>query len=318
MYEGYTRPLGLGTLTDILHGHYGPGIESAERNGWGQWIRADHEGIGMDRTAATGTGYIGQYSPEVARMYEALDSCPDQLLLFMHHVPYTHVLHSGQTVIQYVYDSHYAAAAEAQQFPVWWRALRGRIDEQRYQSVLAHLEYQAGHAVVWRDAICQWFQKESGIADQQNRVGNYPGRTEGESMQLTGYTVEDVKPWEDASRGKTVVCRAPAESCAASMRFTGTTGWYDINVQYFDENTGAARFKLLVGDQVIRSWTANANLPGRAANGDTSTRIQVTGVALRPSDQIRIEARSDAGDEAALDYIEIEPAANTPSAYSPH
>src|SRR6476469_515235 len=58
VYEGYTGPLGLGTLTDILHGHYGPNIESAERNGWGQWIRADHKGIGMDRTLATGTGYI--------------------------------------------------------------------------------------------------------------------------------------------------------------------------------------------------------------------------------------------------------------------
>src|SRR6202012_3020987 len=60
VYEDYAGPLGLGTLTDILHSHYGPGIESAEHNGWGQWLRADHEGIGMDRTVATGTGYIGQ------------------------------------------------------------------------------------------------------------------------------------------------------------------------------------------------------------------------------------------------------------------
>ena len=67
IYEQYTGPLGLGTLTDILHSHYGPGIESAERNGWGQWIRADHDGVGMDRTVATGTGYIGQYPPEWRR-----------------------------------------------------------------------------------------------------------------------------------------------------------------------------------------------------------------------------------------------------------
>ena len=56
VYEQYTGPLGLGTLTDITGPHYGPGIESAERNGWGQWIRADHKGVGMDRTVATGTG----------------------------------------------------------------------------------------------------------------------------------------------------------------------------------------------------------------------------------------------------------------------
>ncbi len=55
-YESYTGPLGAQTLTDILGSHYGPGIESSERNGWGQWHRADHEGIGMDRSMATGPG----------------------------------------------------------------------------------------------------------------------------------------------------------------------------------------------------------------------------------------------------------------------
>ncbi|HWX42600.1 MAG TPA: alpha-glucuronidase family glycosyl hydrolase, partial [Blastocatellia bacterium] len=93
IYENYTGPLGAGTLTDIIHVHYGPGIESSEGNGWGQWHRADDKGIGMDRTTATGTGFIGQYRPPIARMYESLQSCPDELLLFMHHVPYTYVLH---------------------------------------------------------------------------------------------------------------------------------------------------------------------------------------------------------------------------------
>ena len=59
-YERYTGPLGAGTLTDIIGVHYGPGIESSERNGWGQWHRANGTGIGMDRTAATGTGFVSQ------------------------------------------------------------------------------------------------------------------------------------------------------------------------------------------------------------------------------------------------------------------
>ena len=59
IYESYTGPLGVGTLTNILGDHYGPDPQSAENNGWGQWIRATHEGVGMDRTAATGTGFIG-------------------------------------------------------------------------------------------------------------------------------------------------------------------------------------------------------------------------------------------------------------------
>src|SRR5438270_13738373 len=91
IYESYTGPLGAGTLTDILGPHYGPGIESSERNGWGQWHRADANGIGMDRTIATGTGYIGQYPAAVAKMYESIEGTPDELILFFHHVPYTHL-----------------------------------------------------------------------------------------------------------------------------------------------------------------------------------------------------------------------------------
>ena len=71
-YESYTGPNGMGTLTDILGYHFGPGIESAERNGWGQWFRGEKDGIGMDRTVATGTGFIGQYPKELAAKYESL------------------------------------------------------------------------------------------------------------------------------------------------------------------------------------------------------------------------------------------------------
>ncbi len=309
VYEGYTGSLGMGTLTDILRGHYGPNVESAERNGWGQWIRADSEGLGMDRTVATGTGYIGQYPPEVARIYESLASCSDDLLLFMHHVPYTYVLHSGETVVQHVYDAHYNAAAEAQQFPEWWQSLRGRIDDERYHAVLARLEYQSGHAIVWRDAVCNWFLRKSGIADDKGRVGHYPDRIEAESMQLNGYSVYAVTPAEDASNGKAVVCAASI--CTAAFEFNGAPGWYDIAIQYFDENTGAARFRLSIGDQVIRSWAADANIPSKAPDGDTSTRLRVTGVSLRPGDTIRITGTPEGRDQAALDYVEITPLLRT-------
>ena len=53
---------------------------------------------------ATGTGFIGQYPPEVAKIYESAATTPDDLLLFFHHVPYTYKLHDGKTVIQYIYD----------------------------------------------------------------------------------------------------------------------------------------------------------------------------------------------------------------------
>jgi len=167
VYESYTGPLGAGTLTNITGNHYDPGPESSEENGWGQWHRADHQGIGMDRTVATGTGYIGQYPPEVQKLYESLAACPDELLLFFHHVPYTYVLHSGKTVIQHVYDSHREGAEQAQAFITEWKSLQGHVDPGRYQDILARFEFQAGEAVKWRDTICGWIYRLSGISDQK-------------------------------------------------------------------------------------------------------------------------------------------------------
>jgi alpha-glucuronidase len=170
VYELYTGPLGAGTLTNIVGNHYDPGPESSEHNGWGQWHRADQQGIGMDRTIATGTGYIGQYPPEVQQLYESLERCPDTLLLFFHHVPYKYVLHSGKTVIQHIYDSHYEGAERAQDFVAQWKTLEGHLDPARYNDILPRFEYQAKEAVVWRDAICNWILGLSGIPDRKGRV----------------------------------------------------------------------------------------------------------------------------------------------------
>ena len=170
VYESYTGPLGAGTLTNITGNHYDPGPESSENNGWGQWHRADHQGIGMDRTIVTGTAFIGQYPPEVQKIYEPLANCPDNLLLFFHHVPYTYVLHSGKTVIQYVYDSHYEGAEDAAKFVPEWKTLQGHVDEERYDDILKRFQYQAGEAIKWRDTICNWIYKLSEIADQKGRI----------------------------------------------------------------------------------------------------------------------------------------------------
>jgi len=174
IYESYTGPLGAGTLTNIVGNHYDPAPQSSEENGWGQWHRADHDAIGMDRTLATGTGFIGQYPPAVQKIYETLSACPDELLLFFHHVPYTYALHSGKTVIQNVYDSHYQGAAEAQGLISQWQKLRDHVDEKRHKDVLARLEYQAGQAVVWRDVVCRWIFDLSGIPDKKRPLGTCP------------------------------------------------------------------------------------------------------------------------------------------------
>ena len=306
-YESYTGPLGAGTLTDILGSHYGPGVESSEGNGWGQWHRADHEGIGMDRSVATGTGFVGQYSPAVQKEFETPEATPDSLLLFFHHVPYTYLLHSGKTVIQHIYDSHYEGVERVREFARQWQSLRGHIDDERYEFVLARLKYQEGHAIVWRDAVCNWFLRISGIPDAKGGARHYPNRMEAESMQLTGYVPVDVEPWENASGGKAIACNAPARECAATFHFKGTAGRYEMNVQYFDQNNGKAKLLVLLNGHVLDEWVADDTLPSAKLGGDTSTRRQIAGVLLRPGDEIRIEGIPDAGELAALDYVEIEP-----------
>lgn len=316
IYENYTGPLGAGTLTDITGPHYGPGIESAERNGWGQWFRADEHGVGMDRTIATGTGYIGQYSPAVQQLFEPLTNCPDNLLLFMHHVPYGYVMHQNRTVIQYIYDSHYEGAVQAAWLLKQWESLRGHIDEQRYTQVLNRQRYQAGHAIVWRDAVVNWFNRISGVADDLGRVGHHPNRVEAENMQLSGYEPVDVTPWETASGGKAVECSGQS-SCTASFRFDRKRGRYEVAVQYFDLNDGVSHYKLLVNGREVGSWVADDHLPSDKMNGHTSTRYTATNVELKPGDMVKIEGTPDASEPAPLDYVEITPEGNMTSGITP-
>jgi alpha-glucuronidase len=310
VYESYTGVLGLQTLTNILGPHYGPGPESQERNGWGQWIRAEKDGVGMDRSVATGTGFVGQYSPEVQKEYESPANTADDLVLFFHHLPYTYKLHSGKTVIQSIYDSHYWGADRAAQFVEEWKSLCGgfddcKIDDARYEDVLAQLTYQSGHAIVWRDAIDDWFYRISGIADDKGRVGNHPDRTEAEAMDLAGYVPVDVTAWEGASGGKAIMCPETAQSCAARMRFNGTPGWYELDVEYFDQSNGVSKYRVFVGNQLVDEWLADAHLPATQPNADSSSRRRISGIALRPGDEIRIEGVPDGGERAPLDYMEI-------------
>ena len=306
-YEGYTGPLGLQTLTNITGPHYGPAPESQEGNGWGQWIRADHDGVGMDRTVATGTGFVGQYSSGVQKIYEPLANTPDNIVLFFHHVPYTYRLHSGKTVIQTIYDSHYEGAEKTGEFVKVWKSLKGRVDNERYEEVLAQLEYQAGHAIVWRDAVDDWFDEMSGIDDQKGRVGHHPNRVEAEAMELRGYQVFEPASWEGASGGKGVACAKEMVVCYAQTKFNGTAGLYEVDVEYFDLSDGASKFKVLVNDQVVDEWRADKLLPGKEPSADSSVRHRIKRLDLHPGDVIRIEGTSDGTERAPLDYIEVLP-----------
>lgn len=168
IYENYTSPLGVGWMVNPGH-HYGPNVDGYEYSHWGTYHYADRDGIGVDRTVATGTGYTAQYFPENAAMYESLDTCPDELLLFFHHVPYTHRLHSGETVIQHIYNTHFKGVEQTKELKKRWEQLKGKIDEKRYNDVLERLTIQVEHAKEWRDVINTYFYRKSGIDDQYGR-----------------------------------------------------------------------------------------------------------------------------------------------------
>jgi alpha-glucuronidase len=260
----------------------------------------------MDRTLASGTGYIGQYSPEVQKLYEPLANCSDELLLFMHHVPYTHVLHSGKTVIQHIYDSHYAGAEEAATLLKEWQSLHGLIDDSRFNEILRRQQYQSGHAIVWRDAVVNWFYKTSGIPDAQGRVGNNPNRIEAENMQLSGYVPVEVTPWEAASGGKAIACTR-REECSANYAFNRRPAKYDIAIQYFDQSNGASHYKLLLNGRQLDAWVADDHLPSDKMNGHTSTRHVTPAVELHSGDVLEMIGRPDSGEAAPIDYLELIP-----------
>ncbi|WP_031480457.1 alpha-glucuronidase [Streptomyces bicolor] len=167
-YEKYTAPLGVGWMVQPGH-HYGPSVDGYEYSPWGTYHFADRDGIGVDRSVATGTGYAGQYAPAWAKVFESPETCPDELLLFFHHVSYDHVLRSGKTVIQHIYDTHFEGVEEVEKAREGWASLAGLVDPARHARVTERFEEQLRSAREWRDQINSYFLRKSGVADAHGR-----------------------------------------------------------------------------------------------------------------------------------------------------
>jgi alpha-glucuronidase len=166
-YENYTAPLGIGFMVRPNH-HYGPDVDGYEYDRWGTYHFADREGIGVNRGEA-GTGYVTQYADYWCQTYGNLDTCPDELVLFFHHLPYTHILHSGKTLIQHIYDTHFEGYEKVRDYIAKWELLRGQVDEVSYQNVAERLQEQKRSAKEWRDQINTYFYRKSGISDVHGR-----------------------------------------------------------------------------------------------------------------------------------------------------
>lgn len=167
-YERYTAPLGVGFMVRPAD-HYGPDVDGYEYSRWGTYHFADRNGVGVDRTRASGTGFTGQYPPPWRDVYESVERCPDELLLFFHHVPYGHRLHSGSTVIQHIYDTHFAGVEQVAAMRRRWEQLAGVVDAALHTRVRERLDEQLRCAEQWRDQVNAYFFRKSGVSDARGR-----------------------------------------------------------------------------------------------------------------------------------------------------
>jgi alpha-glucuronidase len=266
----------------------------------------------MDRTVVNGTGFSGTYPPEIASMYENISTTPDNLLLWFHHVNYTHILHSGKTVIQYFYDAHYSGTETAQTFVKLWESLKGKIDAERYEQVLYRQTYQAGHSIVWRDAISNFYWNLSGIPDEAKRVGNHPWRVEAESMVLDGYKIVPVTPFEAASNYSAIITSSNTTAGTATAKLEFVDGTYDLAVNYFDVVGGRAKWQVYLNGKEVGKWIGDhEDTLGHAVSanldGHTASRVTYKGVKIQRGDMLKIVGTPDGAEMAPLDYVALLP-----------
>ncbi len=160
----YMTPLGLHHIMARNH-HYGPGPwVTGGRPDWTAvyYHKADENGVGFDRSK-TGSDAVSQYFPEVANKFNDLKTCPEEYLLWFHHVPWTYKLKSGNTLwdelCYHYYDGVQAVVAKQKQ----WETLKPYIDNDRFVHVRELLKIQAKEAAWWRDACVLYFQQFSGM-----------------------------------------------------------------------------------------------------------------------------------------------------------
>jgi alpha-glucuronidase len=168
IYEDYTSPLGIGWMVNPSN-HYGPNVDGYEYSKWGTYHRSDNKGIGIDRNSVTGTGYTMQYHERNTELYDSIETCPDELLLFFHHVPYLHKLKSGTTVIQHIYNTHFEGFEKVKSILDKWSQLRDLLNSDIYDEVFSKLKIQIKDAKEWRDIINSYFYRKSGISDEKGR-----------------------------------------------------------------------------------------------------------------------------------------------------
>lgn len=157
----YMMPLGLHHIFAWNH-HYGPEPWCEIPGARADWLpsyyhRADKVGLGFDRTTS-GSDAVSQYPDSLAAVFNSLDSCPEEYLLWFHHVPWGYKLKSGNTLWDELCYKYQSGVDKAHEFCEIWKQMSPYIDKERYEAVARRLKIQADDAVWWKDACLEYFR----------------------------------------------------------------------------------------------------------------------------------------------------------------
>lgn len=160
----YMTPLGLHHIMSA-NIHYGPGPWWAPVRVRADWTppyyhRADSLGIGFDRTK-TGSNAVSQYNEPLASQLNNLATCPENLLLWFHHVSWKYKMKSGHTLwdeMCYKYDK---GVQQVRGFQKIWDKAEPYVDTERFVRIQKKLRSQTVNAILWKDACLLYFQQFS-------------------------------------------------------------------------------------------------------------------------------------------------------------
>ena len=156
----YMMPLGLHHIFKFDH-HYGPEPDGFIKSYPIEWCpvyyhKADKQGIGFDRTH-TGSDATSQYREPYCSLYDDPSTCPENLLLWFHHLPWTYRMNSGHTLWEELQYRYNRGVAEVEDFCKVWQDCKPYIDEQRWNEVDKRMQHQLQNAREWRDVCLKYF-----------------------------------------------------------------------------------------------------------------------------------------------------------------
>ena len=157
----YMMPLGLHHIFAGTH-HYGPEPWYSPKGLRADWTppyyhRADSIGLGFDRTLK-GSANVKQYPPKLCSLYNDINTCPENLLTWFHHVPWDFRMKSGRTFWDELCHMYDDGVRQTREFLAVWDAMQPYVDPQRFDEVQRKLRIQTRDAVWWRDACLLYFQ----------------------------------------------------------------------------------------------------------------------------------------------------------------